>query len=168
VPFWEAVQELGVPVLWDIRFVQRRSLSDYLGEVARLQRFARQFPKIQNVYTHGVPPQSLVDGRVPDEIIALCREPNVTLELLFPLLYGASWEYPYVEAQPLIRELYQKLGASKMLWGSDMPNVERSCTYRQTLTYLTRHCDFIPASDLDRIVGGNANALFFGLTPSFA
>ena len=57
--------------------------------------------------------------------------------------------------------LYQKLGASKLLWGSDMPNVERSCTYRQTLTYLTRHCDFIPAADLDLIVGGNASALYF-------
>ena len=60
------------------------------------------------------------------------------------------------EAQPLIRELYQKLGASKLLWGSDMPNVERSCTYRQTLTYLTHHCDFISEADLDQIVGGNA------------
>ena len=33
VPFWEAVQALGIPVLWDIRFVQRRTLADYLGEV---------------------------------------------------------------------------------------------------------------------------------------
>jgi hypothetical protein len=48
-----------------------------------------------------------------------------------------------------------------MLWGSDMPNVERSCTYRQTLTYLTRHCSFITAADLDLIVGGNANELYF-------
>jgi predicted TIM-barrel fold metal-dependent hydrolase len=161
VPFWEAVQELNVPVLWDIRFVQRRSRADYLGEIVRLHRFTRQFPKIRNVYTHGIPPQSLSDGRIPDEIFELLREPNVTLELLFPLLYGAAWEYPYAEAQPLIRALYEKLGASKMLWGSDMPNVERSCTYRQTLTYLTRHCPFIPAADLDRIVGGNANELYF-------
>ncbi len=105
------------------------------------------------------------DGKIPDEIIALLREPNVTLELLFPLLYGATWDYPYAESQPLIRELYETFGASKLLWGSDMPNVERSCTYRQTLTYLTRHCDFITPADLDRIVGGNANDLYFSLTP---
>ena len=151
-----------MPVLWDIRFVQRRAQADYLGEIARLHRFARQFPKIRNVYTHGIPPQCLnADGSIPDDILALVREPNVTLELLFPLLYGATWEYPYVEAQPLIRTLYEKLGASKLLWGSDMPNVERSCTYRQTLTYLTRHCSFIIAADLDLIVGGNANELYF-------
>src|SRR3954447_25020444 len=163
VPFWETVRELGVPVLWDIRFVQRRAQRDYLGEVERLHRLARQFPKIRNVYTHGIPPQALnPDGSIPDEIMALLREPNVTLELLFPLLYGAVWEYPYAEAQPIVRTLYEKLGAGKLLWGSDMPNVERSCTYRQTLTYLTRHCSFISAADLDRIVGGNANELYFG------
>jgi len=166
VPFWEAVQELGIPVLWDIRFVQRRTQADYLGEITRLHRLARQFPRIRNVLTHGLPAHSLSAGRIPDEITALLREPNVTLELLFPLLYGASWEYPYLEAQPIIRELYQTLGASKLLWGSDMPNVERSCTYRQTLTYLTRHCGFITAPDLDRIVGENANELYFSLTPS--
>ena len=161
VPFWEAVQELGIPLLWDIRFVQRRTQADYLGEVERLHRFARQFPRIRNVLTHGLPAHALDGGRIPDEILALLREPNVTLELLFPLLYGASWEYPFVEARPIIRELYEKLGASKLLWGSDMPNVERSCTYRQSLTYLTRYCEFIPAADLDLIVGGNANNLYF-------
>jgi len=161
VPFWEAVQELGIPVLWDIRFVQRRTRADYLGEVERLHRFARQFPRVHNVLTHGLPAHALSDGRVPDEIFALIREQNVTLELLFPLLYGASWEYPYAEARPIVQALYQTLGASKLVWGSDMPNVERSCTYRQSLTYLTRYCELIPSSDMDRIVGGNANDLYF-------
>lgn len=161
VPFWETVQELGIPLLWDIRFVQRRTQADYLGEIERVHRFATRFPRIRNILTHGLPPHALGSGPIPDEILALLHEPNVTLELLFPLLYGASWEYPYAEARPIVRELYEKLGASKLLWGSDMPNVERSCTYRQSLTYLTRYCEFIPAGDLDLIVGGNANDLYF-------
>ena len=95
VPFWETVQELGIPVLWDIRFVQRRAQADYLGEVARLHRFARQFPKIrQRLHPRHPAPGIHADGRIPDEILALLREPNVTLELLFPLLYGASLGVP--------------------------------------------------------------------------
>src|SRR5262249_51535522 len=145
------------------RFVQRRGQADYLGEVARLHRFARQFPQIRNVYTHGIPPQALHgDGAIPDEILALLREPNVTLELLFPLLYGATWEYPYAEARRPIRTLYHRPGASKLLWGSDTPNGERSCPSPQPLPYPPRHCTFISAVDLDRIVGGNANELYFG------
>ena len=46
------------------------------------------------------------------------------------------------------------------MWGSDMPNVERSCTYRQSLDYLRRYCDFPPASDMDRILGDNAVRLY--------
>src|SRR5918998_1494151 len=71
VPFWEAVQELGIPVLWDIRFPQRRTHADYLGEVARLHRFARQFPRIRSVLTHGLPAHAFADGRLPDEVVAL-------------------------------------------------------------------------------------------------
>ncbi|MDP8921661.1 MAG: amidohydrolase [Chloroflexota bacterium] len=168
VPFWEAVEALGIPVLWDIRFPQRRTHADYLGEVARLHRFVRQFPRIRSVLTHGLPAHAFADGRLPDEVVALLREPNLTLELLFPLLYGATWDYPYAEARPIIRELYAKLGASKLLWGSDMPNVERSCTYRQSLTYLSRYCDFIPSGYLDGIVGANADELYFSLAPRFA
>ena len=152
-----------MPVLWDIRFVQRRAQARVSRGGGAAAPVRAAVPEDRNVYTHGIPPQALnADGSIPDEIMALLHEPNVTLELLFPLLYGAIWEYPYAEAQPIIRTLYEKLGASKLLWGSDMPNVERSCTYRQTLTYLTRHCSFISAADLDRIVGGNANELYFG------
>lgn len=168
VPFWEAVQELGVPVAWDIRFDHRRTHADYMGEVVRLQRFARQFPRIRNVVTHGLPAFALDNGGIPDEVIDLLREPNVTLELLFPQLFGLTWEYPYTEAQTLVRVLYEKIGASKMLWGSDMPNTERGCTYLQSLTYLTQHCTFISSSDMDLILGENASEIYFSLTPSTA
>jgi hypothetical protein len=37
-----------------------------------------------------------------------------------------------------------------------MPNVERNCTYKQSLDYLVRYCDFITPNDMDLITGGNA------------
>ena len=58
---------------------------------------------------------------------------------------GRGWDYPYPEAQALIRDFREKLGAEKMMWGSDMPNVERFCTYRQSLDYVRRYCDFLSA-----------------------
>ena len=41
-----------------------------------------------------------------------------------------------------------------------MPNVERHCTYKQSLDYLRLHCDFIPAEDRAKICGGNVARLF--------
>ena len=60
-----------------------------------------------------------------------------------------------LEGYPALREK-----AGKLVWGSDMPNVERFCTYGQSLEYLRRYCDFLPASDMDRILGDNAARLY--------
>jgi predicted TIM-barrel fold metal-dependent hydrolase len=103
---------------------------------------------------------------MPNDLWSMFKEPNIIVELLIPLLYGAKWEYPYVEAQPMIRQLYERLGPTKLIWGSDMPNVERSCTYLQSVDYLRKHCTFISQADMDMILGTNANELFFSITPS--
>ncbi len=45
-------------------------------------------------------------------------------------------------------------------WASDMPNVERHCTYKQSLDYLRLYCDFIPPGDMAKICGDNLARLF--------
>ena len=52
------------------------------------------------------------------------------------------------------------VGGGRLVWGSDMPNVERHCTYRQSLDYLRQFGRIIPPSEMDRILGGNLAALF--------
>jgi predicted TIM-barrel fold metal-dependent hydrolase len=162
LPFWEQVARLGIPVLWDIRFMQRSTHADYMEEARRLHRHVRRFPQSHNVLTHSVPRHALdSDGRIPDDLWALFAEPNLTVELLFPILEGHRWEYPYSEAQPIIRQLYDRLGPGKLIWGSDMPNVERNCTYRQSLDYLRRYNDYIPAAEMNMILGSNAEKIYF-------
>src|SRR5262249_1138006 len=80
---------------------------------------------------------------------------NLWLEVMFPITWGGVWEYPYVEAQVLIRDARDTFGASKLIWGSDMPNVERFCTYRQCVDYVRRHCNFLTAPEKDQVLGGN-------------
>jgi hypothetical protein len=36
-----------------------------------------------------------------------------------------------------------------------MPNVERFCTYRQSVDYVRRHCGFLSAAEKDLVLGGN-------------
>jgi predicted TIM-barrel fold metal-dependent hydrolase len=168
IPFWEEVQALGISVIWDIRSAARRwDHGFYMAQVARLHQHLRRFPRIQNILSHGMPVNAFDEtGNMPDDLWSMLREPNITAELLIPLLYGAKWEYPYVEAQPMIRQLYERLGPTKLIWGSDMPNLERSVTYRQSLDYLRKHCTFISQADMDMILGTNADRLFFSITPA--
>ncbi len=168
-PFWEEVQSLGIPVLWDIRIAPRRnSHPAYMEEAMRLMNLISRFPRIRHIITHGFPSSAFSSpGVIPDELWALLRHPMVTTEFLFPILYGSSWEYPYVEARPIIREALKRCGPTKFMWGADMPNVERSCTYAQSLNYVRKYCDFITAGDMDLILGRNANELYFLIEPSW-
>lgn len=167
-PFWEEVQALGIPVLWDIRVaIRRTSHAAYMDEATRLHRLVKRFPRIRHVLTHGMPASAFAaSGEMPEELWALLAEPTVTTELLFPILYGSSWDYPYTEAQPIIRKLYERLGPGKLIWGADMPNIERSCTYAQSLNYLRKYCSFIPAAHMDMILGRNADQLYFSIAPA--
>ena len=58
-----------------------------------------------------------------------------------------------LQERPIVFEYYDRLG-------SDMSNVERHCTYRQSLDYLRNHCDFIPAKGMNKICGGDVARLF--------
>jgi hypothetical protein len=40
-----------------------------------------------------------------------------------------------------------------------MPNVERFCTYRQSLDYVRRYCAFLSAAEKNAVLGGNAAQL---------
>jgi predicted TIM-barrel fold metal-dependent hydrolase len=166
-PFWEEVQRLGIPVLWNIRPTSGPRRSSYIDQARRLGVWARRWPHIPSVFTHGLYVGLLADERgvvrVPDEIWWTLEADNVFLELLLPVMQGGLWEYPFPEGQALVAMLYKRLGASKMHWGSDIPAVERVVTYRQSLDYLRRYCTFIPPDDMDRILGGNA-ARLFGMT----
>ena len=48
------------------------------------------------------------------------------------------------------------VGPARLAWGSDMPNVERNCTYHQSLEYLRQGLKGVATTaDLDHILGGN-------------
>jgi predicted TIM-barrel fold metal-dependent hydrolase len=162
--FWEEVERLGIPVLWNIRPLALPRERNYVEQVARLGRWARRWKRIPSVFTHGVNVGLLMDagGRVviPEEMWETLRLPNIYLELLFPVMQGSRWDYPFVEAQELIKEFHGRLGASKMLWGSDYPTSERAATYQQSLEYVRRHCKFLSAGDMDRILHGTAAKLY--------
>lgn len=157
--FWETVRDLGIPVFWELAGVPVPSEETYLREVSRLNDWATRFPTVPSILTHGVG-VSYLQGNTPEPLERLFANEQFSIEILYPIGWGRTNEYPYPELQPVIRELYRRMGASRLVWGSDMPNVERYCTYRQSLDYLRRYSDVIPGSDMDLILGDNLAALF--------
>ncbi len=95
----------------------------------------------------------------PVELLRVYRHEPLVLEVVFPITHGGIWDYPYPEAQTLIADMRDQLGADRLVWGSDMPNVERFCTYKQSLDYVRRYCPFLSAREKDLIPGDTCAAL---------
>jgi predicted TIM-barrel fold metal-dependent hydrolase len=161
---WEEVRALRIPVLWNIRPVAEPRPESYLDQIRRLGVWAKRYPDIPAVFTHGLNVAMLRDSSghvsIPDDLIEVLMLPNMFLELLLAVMQGGIWDYPYAEAHEIVKFLYGKLGPSKLIWGSDMPCAERICTYSQSIDYLRRYCSFINPTDMDAILGGNAAKLF--------
>ena len=161
-PFWDRVRELGIPVFWNITS-DSAGQEGYLAEHFAFGRWLERYPEITSIYTHGFPLYRFMANGVvsiPSEAWKPLEAPNVIVEILIPILQGFVWEYPYSEGQQIVREYYERLGPDRLVWGSDLPNVERFCTYKQSLDYLRLHCDFIPADHMARICGENVAEMF--------
>ena len=157
-PFWEEVRRLGLVACWDLGPFPLPTADDYLDQLLRFGRWHERFPEIPVVLVHGLGGTLQVGNRydLTPEVRAICEHPNLTIELLFPIQVGGKAEYPFAGALDLVHQLYDTFGPRKLVWGSDIPNVERYCSYKQSLEYLRKHADFLSPPDRDLILGGNA------------
>lgn len=162
LPFWAEVERLGLVVFWALTGGPLRDQAGYFDQVRRACRVLDRYPAIPSVLVGGFPNRYLDDpsGALPKDLAALSGRDNVCFELVFPISIGRTEDFPFPSAQQSVRRLYDRLGPTRLVWGSDAPNVERHCTYGQSLTYLSSHCSFLRAIDRELILGGNLTRLF--------
>ncbi len=166
-PFWDKIAGYKLPVFLELSSTPNYDRASYLGNIRALDRLLARYPTTRFLFVMGPSVGHLAQKGswdFPEDVLATYKRDNLQIELTFPIMWGGIWDYPYPEAQALIRELRDSFGASKLIWGSDMPNVERFCTYRQCVDYIRRHCGFLTAAEKDLILGGNAAELV-GLKP---
>ena len=123
---------------------------------------ADRYPRLQIVIAHLAQPPI----RDPDNAelnaewqrqILLGRKANVAFDLSALPAYAQEFdEYPYHGALAYIRRAVDLIGAAKLMWGTDVPGLLTSGSYRQLLNYLRRHCDFVSDEDMAGVLGKNA------------
>ncbi len=164
-PFWEALASRGLVLCMELNAGPSFDRAGYMRHLTALGRQLARHPGLKCHLAMG-PPAGLFAPKghweIPDEALAVYRRDNLVLEVMFPISWGGVWDYPYPEAQALIRGLRDLLGADRLIWGSDMPNVERFCTYKQSLDYVRRYCDFLTPREKDLILGDTC-AAFYGI-----
>ena len=162
--FWDHVVRLGKPIFFTLTPWPRPTVDDYVGQLRTWQGWLDRYPAVPAVLTHGFPWRLFREGRrlrLPAPLFEPFRAPAARLQLLFHISLGNVWDHPYAELHTAIAHLVDTLGSERLMWGTDMPNVERFCTYRQTLETFTVHCrGLIADGDIANIVGGTAARLF--------
>ncbi|MAR37629.1 MAG: hypothetical protein CL715_04815 [Chloroflexi bacterium] len=164
-PFWDAIYKMNLPVYFTLiggrgsKLDERSWIDDYLDEQRILLEWLNQYPGLNVVVTHGLPwTVGLENGKInfPEEIWDIFKSPNCHLQLLIPIQMGAMWEYPWKEAEPIIKLAVERIGANRIIWGTDMPMVARFCTYKQALDQFRVHCNFLSDSEREDIIGNTA------------
>lgn len=156
-PFWEEVDSLSIPV-----YVQT-DRSKFLDQMKRWENILEKHPDMILVICLGLPEElALKDDkpRIPEVVHRLVTKHKVFLEIAYPISIGKESGYPYPKAQQIIKHLFDTFGPKKLVWETDMPNVERYCTYAQSLNYLKDHCNFLSNSDKELILGKNVMKIF--------
>jgi predicted TIM-barrel fold metal-dependent hydrolase len=164
-PFWDKLERLGIVLCLELSSGPSYDLAGYMSHITALKNIVARHKDLR-VHLAMSPPVAFFakDGRYefPAELAAVYRHERLVLEVMFPITYGGLWDYPYSEAQALIESLRDQVGADRLVWGSDMPNVERFCTYRQSLDYVRKYCPFLTAREKDLILGDTC-AAFYGI-----
>ena len=160
--FWAEVERLQLVVYWAPGASPLSGKDGYLDSIRRWCNVIGRHPGIATVVPNSLSNELLFGDRgpLPGEIRALIDHGGFCIEVLFPIRRGGIEEYPYPQSLDAAWYLYDACGPEALVWGSDMPNVIRHCTYSQSLDYLRRHADFIPPADMALILGGNLARLF--------
>lgn len=88
---------------------------------------------------------------------------NVHLKVSgLPRIATDAWEYPFRRWRWLVEDLLIRLGADRLIWGSEFPGHGPAITYRQTLEFLRAGDWTTIAYALPRLLGGNAQRLLAG------
>ena len=166
-PLWKEVVRLGIPVFLNTGFNSR---DEYLDEIRRIETVCRKYPEMNvtnnhiggNIFHPSNPDH--VDN--PKEFFSLFKLGNFHLEVGYVLSYenwaiwGRDAEYPYPRHEQIIKTIYENFGPRVMVWGSDMPWAQRTCTYRQNIDLIRLHTDFMTDEDRELVLGGNLARIY--------
>jgi predicted TIM-barrel fold metal-dependent hydrolase len=144
-PFWNRCEQLGAPVA-----VYAPEQSADLGALADAH------PGLNLLVDHCSLSHAPDTYAFWDDLLALESRPNVVLKVSYFPEAAEGEAYPFTRAQARMREVYERFGADRMIWGSNFPPVLTACSYEQALAFVRDECGFFAPGDLEKVLGGTA------------
>jgi predicted TIM-barrel fold metal-dependent hydrolase len=152
-PLWEAIAETGT-----IACVLHAG-----PDLARLGTVLERFPAVRVVVDHlnNPDPPGGVEQPAFQALLALAGRPQVFVKLS-GFHHWCRQRYPYRDGLPFVEAAVRAFGAARCMWGSDFPHVLAGCGYVRNRHLLSREAPFLSKEELDLVMGGTADRLWFG------
>jgi predicted TIM-barrel fold metal-dependent hydrolase len=153
LPLWEAIAETGT-----IACVLHGGT-----DLERLPPILARFPSVKVVVDHlnnPTPEQGLGQAAFR-ALLELASHPQVHVKLS-GFHHWCRDRYPYRDGLPFAEAAVRAFGAARCMWGSDFPHVLAGCGYVRSRHLLPREATFLSKEDLDLVMGGTAERLWFG------
>jgi L-fuconolactonase len=151
-PLWERARMLGITI-------NVLANPSHLGLLASL---ANRFPEVALVIDHMGHPNVAagVHSAGFQSLLYLARFPRVFVKVSGHYAFSQR-PYPHSDCSDLFRALYDRFGASRLIWGSDFPHVLLKSGYRRSLLLLQRAYPFLSSQEMAQIMGENAVRLYW-------
>ena len=157
-----AAESDGLAVTFDLGKIGGRAY-----QTDAVAAIAERHPNLRIVIAHlAQPPIGECEDAASNELwkeqILLGRRENVFFDLSALPAYSADYdEYPYAAARMYIQCAAELIGAEKIMWGTDVPGLLTSGSYRQLLNYVRLHCDFLSEAEMADVLGLNALRVYW-------
>lgn len=165
-PLWKELSNKKIPHFFYVGFQPKEK---YLNSLERIEKVLRRFPGLTGIINHlggNIRPNLDANYTNGKELLKVLKLPNAYFEVGYVLAYEnwkfwkENYQYPYPLHTELIRMIYEDVGCKGFLWGSDMPNLYRTCTYQQCLDLVRLHFDFLDEEERKSVLGENALRAF--------
>jgi len=153
---WDELERRGIVLVVDLGAVGGRSY-----QTKAVRAIAEEHLNMKVVVTHLGHPTPSVEAdpvlwRSWVEQLDLGLLPNVWFDCASLPAYLPNEDYPYPTVARYLRLAIERVGPSKIMWGSDAPGLLLHATYRQLVRAAKLHTDFLPAEEQAMFLGGNA------------
>ncbi len=153
---WQELEKLGLILVLDLGGIGSRS---YQTEAVR--KIAVRQPKLKIVVAHLGQPRPEAEAepelwKLWEEQVDLGLLPNVWFDCASLVAFVSEEGYPFPSAARYLRLGVERIGAHKVMWGTDQPGTLLHATYRQYVELAKLHTAFLSSRDQALVLGENA------------
>ena len=140
--FWADCERFGIPLMVLLP-----------GRLDVVDKIATRHPDLRILLDHMGRMSALRDDACfadLDIMLDLARHPNVSVKTSSAPCYSTQ-PYPYKNLEPYLRQIFDRFGPRRMMWGSDFTRLP--CTYGQCVDHFLKELEFLQGEDKAWVMG---------------